>query len=631
MSKRHSALVTATIASAAAASFTVAEVDAATLYDPGLLSFESKAQSMWGSGDTFRKAESVFVGTEWSNRLATLGGITGDANAVLFPGTPEILVSPAIPAKTIPAIQPQLLTPYIAPKLIVPAVYSPYIPATYAPRVCVNVPFVGRQCAGGNKLTNEIPSKLITPAIYSPAIPATYTPYIPAITTPAIPAGYIPAVPTVYGDTRTGATIDVRSSGKVGLEFGYAIDSGSVDTTALFRATAMLPDPVMPGELFSIQTGSLFDKGTIATQSPKVEAYISPILNLSGTIDATACGVLLGCATSGAFALPTIDFEQRLLSVDANSLKVLDGVMPGGKPLAEVPIANQSLTLEGGASASIPPVVGFKLTGPGGLTIASTLPPTPAVTVEMAEVKLTVPDIATSGTASGGPVTSSGRSDLLSAQLDLDGAATILGGMPPAGLKFDLIDAGAIKLSASVDLIDVDAGPVLGVTQAFTFVPTLMTTIQFSRSVRVDGAQGLHDSWTGEWSDLPQFAIDGTTTFSPTFWLDAELTNVFGLDLGLVGTLEVLKLGATASVGGVDLLKFSSLSLNDVLGIDKTLFETPKLSFSVYGDTFDLEGFGSIAGTAFTVTAVPEPSTYALLLAGLGLVGFMARRRVHMS
>ena len=28
-----------------------------------------------------------------------------------------------------------------------------------------------------------------------------------------------------------------------------------------------------------------------------------------------------------------------------------------------------------------------------------------------------------------------------------------------------------------------------------------------------------------------------------------------------------------------------------------------------------------------TVTPIPEPSTYALMLAGLGAVGFMARRR----
>ncbi|OZA36288.1 MAG: hypothetical protein B7X87_14305 [Hydrogenophilales bacterium 17-64-34] len=30
----------------------------------------------------------------------------------------------------------------------------------------------------------------------------------------------------------------------------------------------------------------------------------------------------------------------------------------------------------------------------------------------------------------------------------------------------------------------------------------------------------------------------------------------------------------------------------------------------------------------FSVTAVPEPETYAMLLAGLGLVGFVARRRL---
>jgi hypothetical protein len=38
------------------------------------------------------------------------------------------------------------------------------------------------------------------------------------------------------------------------------------------------------------------------------------------------------------------------------------------------------------------------------------------------------------------------------------------------------------------------------------------------------------------------------------------------------------------------------------------------------------EGFGAINGS-FTVAAVPEPETFALLLAGLGVVGFQVRRR----
>lgn len=36
---------------------------------------------------------------------------------------------------------------------------------------------------------------------------------------------------------------------------------------------------------------------------------------------------------------------------------------------------------------------------------------------------------------------------------------------------------------------------------------------------------------------------------------------------------------------------------------------------------------GGISNVALYVTAVPEPETYALMLAGLGIVGFMVRRR----
>ncbi|HRP27395.1 MAG TPA: FxDxF family PEP-CTERM protein, partial [Burkholderiaceae bacterium] len=39
-------------------------------------------------------------------------------------------------------------------------------------------------------------------------------------------------------------------------------------------------------------------------------------------------------------------------------------------------------------------------------------------------------------------------------------------------------------------------------------------------------------------------------------------------------------------------------------------------------------GFGDYSIDNLLVNVVPEPGTYALMLAGLGLVGFMARRRI---
>jgi hypothetical protein len=50
-----------------------------------------------------------------------------------------------------------------------------------------------------------------------------------------------------------------------------------------------------------------------------------------------------------------------------------------------------------------------------------------------------------------------------------------------------------------------------------------------------------------------------------------------------------------------------------------------ELRFGLHVIAFDNGGSATYINSP---TAVPEPSTYAMLLVGLGLVGFMARRRV---
>lgn len=81
-------------------------------------------------------------------------------------------------------------------------------------------------------------------------------------------------------------------------------------------------------------------------------------------------------------------------------------------------------------------------------------------------------------------------------------------------------------------------------------------------------------------------------------------------------------------------LDLSSAVLNGIAG---TIMESGRWTFvGIDGDAqtdlmLNLSGFATSARAIYsgeiTVTPIPEPSTYALMLAGLGAVGFLAMRR----
>jgi hypothetical protein len=136
-------------------------------------------------------------------------------------------------------------------------------------------------------------------------------------------------------------------------------------------------------------------------------------------------------------------------------------------------------------------------------------------------------------------------------------------------------------------------------------------------------------------SDNNTFVVDSTSPgtggywdFSNTYqsWSLGLLSSFDYVALALVGALPTVTLDGTYmdifAFGGGDKL-WAAAAGNSFMALYTIV---PIVALGAQTSSFSAANWSASVGGA-SVSPVPEPETYALMLAGLGLVGFMARKR----
>jgi hypothetical protein len=362
----------------------------------------------------------------------------------------------------------------------------------------------------------------------------------------------------------TGATVDGTLSGNFGVGANVNVNGGTVSATVPVNVTLGFPSLIANNTPINITSSGMFGVGTLATASPSIQASVNTFGSLSAGITGTAC--LLGACTSGTIvSVGPANLGTQLFSIDSRTTPP------------------QTISLFPGVDLN----VGLPFVATNGAAGPQTFPP-----------PLSIP-------SSGGP------SNFLGLNANVTNLITTALGLPPLNGS-----ASLGPLNASYNLLTISAGLSLGATQAFN----LSATPLVAYNVAEVGANAQNFTTGMMTVGTPfSFSLPGGVTMAdvtPIYFMSADLMNNTGLALSASAALTAL--GASL---GVDGLNFSIGPLVDL----NTSF--PIANFSVFNDTFALEGWNVIQGQTFQITATPEPGSFLLLGTGILALARGLRRR----
>lgn len=273
--------------------------------------------------------------------------------------------------------------------------------------------------------------------------------------------------------------------------------------------------------------------------------------------------------------------------------------------------------LSGGISASGCVVVACKSGGTSFSTNATatlfsvdsrTFPPQTLPLGDNVNLTIGAPYVQTSGTGLP-PISTSGSSPFLGLSADITNLAAGALGLPPVNGSFDLpLGIGGI----GYDLVSLTAGLTLNTTQAFNLMPQALV----SYGVSTVGANPQSFS-SGPLAVGSPFSFtiptgDTAAFVTPTYLMSAMLNNNTG--------------GALSAQLGFSALGLSTSGVFSPLGNVGPLVNTsrsfPVTSFSVFNNTFALQGWNTFQGSTFQIAATPNPTAAAPEPGTLTLLGF---------